>query len=196
MFLACSVALISPVFYGGAIFWKRASIMSQKIRRSVRTPFIALLVVALLVVTNVSYGQNPATRRGQFAFVHSMAPAASGAFTLAVDYAEIFSGNAAERAARDAGESAAADGRYIENRTRVLRTLTVPAYAQVYLLQGGQPTLVRPAVLYSLLRGEKSPFGAFDGFPFNCGGEESDCLPVRIIQRGGRVLRIEQEPLP
>ena len=74
--------------------------------------------------------------------------------------------------------------------------LTVPAYAQVYLLQEMQPTLVKPAVLYGLLQGQKSSFGAFYGFPFRCEGGDAYCLPVRIIQRGGQVLRIEQEYLP
>ncbi len=140
----------------------------------------------------------PAARKGQFAFVHAMTPAAGGAYTITVDYAELLSGDAAERSAREDGQPSTKglSGVYIENRTQVLRTLTVPAWAQVYLLLDMQPTLVKPAVLYNLLQGEKSSFGVFYGFPFRCEGVDANCLPVRIIQRGGQVVRIEQEYLP
>lgn len=130
---------------------------------------------------------------GQFAYLHTMTPAADASFTIEVDYAEILTGDAARRAAEEDGRPAPkSGGRYIENRTKTLRTLTVPAWAQVYLLQQGQPTLVRPAVLHTLLQGEKSPFGAFFGFPYRCEGDAPNCLPVRITQRDGQVLRIDQ----
>jgi hypothetical protein len=150
--------------------------------------------LSCLVVLPSTHAQRATSPKGQFAFVHSMAPTAGG-FTLTVDYAELLSGDAAENAAREDGKHSPKEltDPYIENRTQRLRTLNVPAWAQVYLLQGKQPTLVKPAVLYSLLQGEKSPFGTFYGFPYRCEGASSDCLPVRIIQRGGRVLRIEQE---
>ena len=160
--------------------------------------FLALSCLASPALLRAQDGSRPAAHRGQFAFVYRMEPAPGGAFTLTVDYAELLSGDAASRAARDASDPSPKDlsGLYIENRTRVLRTLTVPAWAQVYLLQEMQPTLVRASVLYSLLQGERSAFGAFYGFPYRCEGEEAYCLPVRIIRRGGQVVRIEQEYLP
>jgi hypothetical protein len=160
---------------------------------------IAIAAIALSAKQSGGQARGPSSqRKGQFGFIHSMTPAAGGGFTLTVDYAEVVSGEAAERAAREDGDPSPKDpsGRYIENRTQSLRTLTMPPWAQVYLLQQMQPTLVKPAVLYSLLQGEKSSFGTFYGFPFRCEGENPACLPVRIIQRGGKVLRIEQEYLP
>ena len=156
--------------------------------------FLLLVAVGTPTLAQTTTASSAASK-GQFAFVHNMQPSSGGAFTLLVDYAELLSGDAASRAEGEEGVSATKDGRILENRTQTLRKLTVPAWAQVYLLQAGQPTLVKPAVLYSLLQGEKSPFGTFYGFPFRCEGENARCLPVRIIQRGGRVLRIEQEYL-
>lgn len=141
-------------------------------------------------------GQSTADQRGQFAVIHNMQPSADGGFTLTIDYAELLTGEAATRAASEAGQSTTRGGAFIENRTKTLSTLSVPPWAQVYLRQQGQPTLVKPAVLYSLLQGEKSPFGAFQGFPFRCEGEGARCLAVRIIRRGEQALRIEQENLP
>lgn len=163
----------------------------------------AALSLVLLVITapaslHAQREGRSARRRGQFAFIHSMVPAANGGFTIAVDYAELLSGDAAEHAAREDGQASPKNlsGLHIENRTQVLRTLRVPAWAQVYLLLDMQPTLVKPAVLYRLLQGETSSFGAFWGFPYRCEGEDAYCLPVRITQRSGQVLRIEQEYLP
>lgn len=160
-------------------------------------PHLRFILLFLLLGGGALRAQ-PTTRllgKGQFAFVHRLDRTPDGRYTLVVDYAELLTGAEAERAAAQDGEPfpTGFSGHYIRNRTRSLRTLMVAPYAQIYLLQQMTPTLVKLATFHQLLQGEASSFGAFNGFPHRCDTQEdSSCLPVRIVQRGGWVVRIEQ----
>jgi hypothetical protein len=127
----------------------------------------------------------------QFAFVDTF----SG--ELVADYAEFLSGEAANEAAREAGEigegETVPNDYFISNVNPMLRGLAVAEDALVYLLgfdeEGGiEPTLVDRDTFEAMFAGDFDPAEWYGGDP--------RALPFWLTIDGDTIVQIEQQYLP
>jgi hypothetical protein len=127
----------------------------------------------------------------QFAFI--------GEFTgeFVVDYAEFLTGEAANEAAREAGEigenETVPNDYYISNVNPLFRGLALADNAPIYVLgfdeeDGIKPVLVDRATFEAMFTGDFDPADWYGGDPRQ--------LPYWLIIEGETILQIEQQYLP
>ncbi len=139
----------------------------------------------------------------QFCFLKSLERTPEGTYVAVVDYAELYTGSAAERAAKEdkAGYSPAElSGIYIRNKNAQIRRFPLAKEARIFLLHDMEPAAVRVEDFYRLMQGETEGLPQYWAFPYRCDTEDEYCLPCTITiggtANGTSLLRLNQEYLP
>lgn len=153
-----------------------------------------LLCVALAMAQNGK--QTLPKNEKRFGFLHSFKQT-KGAWQIRVDYAEMFEGDEAIKAAKaDKADYSPDDssGIYIRNKNPKIHAVAVNESAEVYLLSEMQPTKVALKDFARLMRGETKNLPEFYAFPPY--GTNADYLPVEVTLENGVVTKIEQVYFP
>ena len=173
----------------------------QKIEKLIAK--LCLIVACALILNGLSAAaqtktRTPAKSEVKFGYVQSFKQA-QGVWQIEIDYAQIFEGEAAERAAQEdnAGYSPAdLSGIYIRNKNTKIHRETVSATARIYLLKNLELSKVTFAQFERVMRGETKNLPAFWGFPGNATDKSLGGAPFNVTIENGKVTKMESVYFP
>lgn len=115
---------------------------------------------------------------------------------IKINYASFFEGDAAERAAKEDGESSPAElsGIYIRDHNPRLHIVALASRTEIFLLHNLEPHRLTIEQFARLMHGDSKGLPDFWGFPNYIKAEEGLLCQVTLVR--GEVVKIEQVYLP